>query len=43
MSSGSLMIFFSRPISIIFIVLTALVSVIMFRVLRRVPQEVRKG
>ena len=41
MSSGSPFIFFGRPISMFFIVLTALLSIVMFRVLRRVPKEVR--
>jgi TctA family transporter len=41
MSSGSPFIFFSRPISMFFIALTALLSIVMFRVLRRVPKEVR--
>jgi putative tricarboxylic transport membrane protein len=41
MSSGYPLIFFRRPISMFFIVLTALLSIVMFRVLRRVPKEVR--
>ena len=42
MSSGSLLIFFKRPISAIFIIVTIIAFVLMVRFLRRVPKEMLK-
>jgi putative tricarboxylic transport membrane protein len=42
MSSGSLKIFYKRPIAGIFIIMTVVALVVMWKVLRRVPKEVLK-
>jgi TctA family transporter len=42
MSSGSLKIFYQRPISGTFIIMTAVALVVMWKFLRRVPKEVLK-